>query len=341
MGRPVEWRGTASRKKLIEFKILALNEKIFDHYEWDEVLQEEGCGGKVVVCKLKNRAPDDEKEYVMKMKSKAELQRISAENQFRRSHSRILNSPAHDGVLPIREILEDDSFYYVVMEKAQEGALLCSLLKEHADGDMPEKALKILMREVLAAVAHVHKQGMLHRDLKPDNFVVHVQEDPDSPTGKVRKVKLIDFDNADPEWGGPNSPLIEQAHFHGTLRFSAPEAFKGVYSQQSDLYSIGVILYLLVTGSLPYVDSVYEQKNLEGLFEIFDRMRRFRVNWEQEAWKRIPKCMDFCTQLLAFNLEDRPVSAEAAVSHSWFSSKCRRPRNETPSRNSTVETNEP
>merc|ERR1711933_173013 len=104
--------------------------------------------------------------------------------------------------------------------------------------------MKYLMRQILTAVGHVHEQGMLHRDIKPDNLVMQVYPDPESPSGKAHKVMLIDFDHADPEWSPvlPRTPYDSETSF-GTRRFNAPETFQGSFSQESDLYSVGVILY--------------------------------------------------------------------------------------------------
>ncbi|CAE8624249.1 unnamed protein product, partial [Polarella glacialis] len=172
--------------------------KIFDIYSWKEVLQEEGDGGKVVVCQPKDSYLDvPRKTYVMKMRSKKSLQDQSMEEQFRLSQVKLLNLPEHAGVLPLQEVLEDDKFYYIVMEKATGGSFFAGLLSEFQDGIMPAEEIKRLMHGVLEAIGHVHKQGMLHRDIKPDNLVMRFCDDCMSPTGKSRRAAIIDFDHAD------------------------------------------------------------------------------------------------------------------------------------------------
>merc|ERR1719265_149203 len=69
-------------------------------------------------------------------------------------------------------------------------------------------------------------------------------------------VRLIDFDHADPDWS-PKTPALHDGYF-GTLRFNAPETFMGEFSVASDLYSVGCILYLLMSGQMPYDDEVFD-----------------------------------------------------------------------------------
>lgn len=304
-----------------DIRYLADDEKIFDLYHWDEVLQEQGDGGKVVVCKPKSAANRfSTKSYVMKIRSKESLQKVchGVEEQFRRVHTRMLNLPPHDGVVPVHEVLEDDRFYYVVMAKASGGAFFPALLKEFGDGVMPATAVRRVLKDILEAVGYVHNQGMLHRDLKPDNLVM-----------QVSRVCLIDFDHADPDWDP--SAKAWQSIFCGTVRFSAPEAFLGFYSQASDLYSVGVILYLLLAGRMPYNDSLYEEEferkrqageksKYDWRAAVYERMKEARIDWEFEPWTSQPLCREFCRQLLSFDAGERPRSAEEALTHAWFRS---------------------
>lgn len=173
---------------------------------------------------------------------------------------RMLNLPGHVGVMGFIEVFENDEYYYCVMEKAAGGSLLDCLLTRHRDGVVPESEMKQVMREIIEAVSHVHKAGMLHRDIKPDNLVVRKTADPVTPGLQKERVTLIDFDHADTDYSPVSpGPKTDEALW-GTTGFNAPETYLGNFSPASDLFSIGVILYLLMTGKMPYKVSEWEQE---------------------------------------------------------------------------------
>jgi serine/threonine protein kinase len=283
-------------------------EKIFDIYEWRKVLQEDGDGGKVVICRRKNKK--DGEEFVLKMCSKKKWRTEESEQRFRQVQERMLAFPPHPGVLLPEAVHEDGSFYYMVMKKAQGGTLFNSLLTKYSDGVIPDGVVKHAMEQLLRAVAHVHANGVLHRDIKPDNIVVHNDA-----------VMLIDFDHAEPDWVRANPKTIRD--FYGTFRFSAPEAFRGDYTQQSDLYSVGCTLYLLMTGKFPRSDDLFRP-----CFE--DGYRRWReavyqnleeapeVDWKCDPWPAQPFCRLLCQNLLYFDAKRRPACADEALRHAWF-----------------------
>lgn len=303
-------------------------EKIFDLYYWDQVLQESGDGGKVVMCQPKlfspcagspfssgasAKSPGPARcDFVMKIRAKEQLEQqgVSVE-RFALLQRRLLNLAPHPGVMPIHEVLEDDRCFYVVMPRATGGSLIHGLLTDYVDGVMPPRALRRLLREILAAVGHVHAQGMLHRDIKPDNIVL-----------MPKKAVLIDFDHADPQWSCEAAALAIHDEYLGTMRFNAPETFIGRFSRGSDLYSVGCILYLLVTGQMPYGDSVFDEsdESRKGWrTAVFGRMRDAGpVDFLQDVWSAQPLCKSFCQELLAFSPSRRPADARAALAHAWF-----------------------
>jgi serine/threonine protein kinase len=303
-------------------KPLEQGQKIYDLYSWHEVLQEEGNGGKVVVCRPKHPDLPADIEYVMKIRSRAELREHRLEEQFHRVQERLLCFPPHPGIVRIHEVLFDDAFYYVVMEKAGSEKLFCSLVADHGDGCMPAPSVRRLVAGILDAVRHIHREGMLHRDIKPDNIVMRPANSSRARAGVSRKRPvLIDFDHADPAW----SPKRQQdGDVFGTLRFNAPEALLGKFLPQSDLYSIGAILYLLMTGRFPYTEDVYSDGNHAEAWTLTRRkavhtaMHEARIDFEGPPWPVQPRCRDFCSRLLAFNASDRPISAEHALCHDWF-----------------------
>mmetsp|Transcript_11407 Transcript_11407/g.29407 ORF Transcript_11407/g.29407 Transcript_11407/m.29407 type:complete len:295 (+) Transcript_11407:3-887(+) len=266
--------------------------------------------------------------YVMKMRSKEGLEEEDMTEQFRKAQLRLLNMLPHAGVLPIHEVLEDDKFYYIVMSKADGGAFFPALLSEFGDGVMPASAVRKVIKEIIEAIGHVHSQGMLHRDVKPDNLVFQACVDPLSPSGKAYKVALIDFDHADPEFD-PVSPTLSGS-WCGTVRFSAPETFLGNFSQASDLYSVGVILYMLLAGAMPYDDAMFEEvldrkrqgspgpRRYNWRGAVFQRMKETSINWNCEPWPSQPTCRDFCQRLLSFDVNARISSSQKALLHPWF-----------------------
>lgn len=331
-----------SQKKI---QRLEEGQKIFDLYYWEEILQQEGDGGKVVVCRPKRKDGKDGKDgqdeneaeekngrasfrFVMKIKSKEALRQDMHEEQFVRAQLRLLNLKAPPGVIQLQEILEDENFYYVVMDRATGGSFFSSLLEEYPNGTMPASAVCKVARDILETLRHLHKEGILHRDIKPDNMVMHALSDASGK--KLQKVTLIDFDHADAEFSGLG--LTQVQHCFGTARFNAPEAFLGFYSAATDLYSVGVIVYLLLTGSMPYPSELFEFPTTPGspsspaanrrwMEQVVTQMEAHHIDWSHPTFREIPDSRDFCQHLLAYNVTDRSATAEEALRHPWISSE--------------------
>lgn len=310
-----------------EMKRLAEGKKIFDLFYWEEVLQEQGEGGKVVVCRPKDAANDAPFSSVMKIRSKESLRRVLHEEAYRRAQVQMLNLPPHPGVMALREVFEDEKFYYILMDKAS-GGFFQSLLAEYIDGVMPTSAVKNLMREILEAVAHLHRHGILHRDIKPDNLVM---QEVITPSGAVsRRVNVIDFDHALCDWK-PKVPAENHDCCYGTMRFNAPESLLGEYSAGADLYSVGVIMYLLLTGKMPYPDELFDDKTAphhdeelrskeEYLNIVYRGLRKSVVDWSCDPWPSQPDSKAVCAKLLAFDISNRFASADEALARPWFKS---------------------
>jgi len=309
---------------LKDIQVLEPGQKIYDLYFLDEVLQEEGNGGKVVICRSKE--VDDtlaQQPCVMKIRTKDDLVKQGLEDQFLRAQVKVMNLPPHAGIVPIHALLEDEKFYYLVMAKADEGCFFQSLLSDYDDGCMPATAVRQLLRDILEAVCHIHKNGILHRDLKPDNLVMHACEK--RRDGTTKRAMLIDFDHADPDWDPHGTPGWEADEVFGTLRFCAPEALQGRFSAQSDLFSVGALLYLLMTGAFPYPEELYEGTAEFGSWtrpgrrkEIVERQRESAVDFSGSGWSGQEECREICQKLLAFEPSARPASAEEVLRHRWF-----------------------
>eukprot|EP00913_Durusdinium_trenchii_P029709 g27844.t1 len=107
--------------------------KIYDIYYWEKVIQEDGDGGKVVVCRKKTEANGDF--------DKAGRWKEGFADHYRKVLLKMLSLPPHPGVMPVEEALEDDAFYYVVTPRAT-SSFFDGLLVEFHDGVVPEGALR-------------------------------------------------------------------------------------------------------------------------------------------------------------------------------------------------------
>merc|ERR1719454_1079370 len=100
-------------------------------------------------------------------------------------------------VLSFEAVYEDDTMYYMIMERCNAGELFSLLMTEDA---IAERECKRIMREILLSVSHLHEEGLLHRDIKPENLLLHQDPedpaDPESPASPAspKTIKLIDFD---------------------------------------------------------------------------------------------------------------------------------------------------
>jgi len=146
---------------------------------------------------------------------------------------------------------------------------------------------------------------------------------------------LIDFDHADPEFRTLSPTTKATNVIYGTLRFNAPETFLGQFSQESDLYSVWVVLYLLMTGKMPYLDQIFDHPitTLKPKSRspttwrawpdvIYDRLKEACIDWQCNPWPSNPICRDFCQTLLAFYPRHRFHSAQTALEHQWFKEEC-------------------
>ncbi|HEX6244076.1 MAG TPA: serine/threonine-protein kinase [Polyangiales bacterium] len=155
----------------------------------------------------------------------------------------LLDDPRIPRVYDVDEL--PDGTPFVVMEFVP-GRSLEALLGQ---GPLSARRAVTIAQEVLGALSYVHARGVLHRDVKPANVILHESED-------KCQVRLVDFGIAKvfadaPESGGP---LTQQGTLVGTPHYMAPERLLGEESdEKSDVYSVGVMLYEMLSGRTPFV----------------------------------------------------------------------------------------
>lgn len=212
--------------------------KVLHDYRLEKTIGE-GAFGKV---KLAVHLPTKQ-SVAIKVVEKSNLQYDAAERLVREVF--VLKLLQHPHINRLLEVFDTPSAIYLVLEYVPGGELFDKIC---AVGRLDENQARDYFRQLLSAVQYCHAHGIVHRDLKPENILI----DADG------KLKVIDF--------GFTNLMREGSHldtFCGSAAYAAPEMLSGkkYVGQEVDIWSMGVILFLLVTGQLPFDD-----RNMSKLF---------------------------------------------------------------------------
>lgn len=205
--------------------------RLIHHYRIDSLLGEGGMGAVY-------RAIDThlERPVAIKMLHTHLVNQVSFMERFR-NEALILARLNHPNIAVVYNFLQDSSDYFMAMEYV-EGDSLETLIRK--GGALPPAIAAEITRQGLEGLAHAHRKGILHRDIKPANLMI-------TPEGTV---KLMDFGIARVTG---EQRLTQANRIVGTLEYMAPELVQGESpSPASDMYAMGILLYELLSGKLPF-----------------------------------------------------------------------------------------
>lgn len=213
----------------------------------------------------------------------------------------------HPNVCRLVEYFESEKHFWLVMELCR-GKELCEKVFDSPAG-IPEVEVASHMFQMLRATSHCHSKHLVHRDLKPENFIFCGSEV--SSGGDV--LKLIDFGYSVADPGGSQAGKGWKSS-GGTLMYQSPQTLQGAApSQSDDVWSLGVIFYILLTGHFPF------STNDDHFFqELVDQGRLGKDVQEQlSLMSASPEASDLAKKLLALDPTDR-ITAERALSHPFL-----------------------
>lgn len=220
----------------------------------------------------------------------------------------ILRQLDHPNIVKSKSFYEDIENYYLVMELVPGGDLMDFVA---ANGAIGEDATQVITKQILDGIAYVHKLGILHRDLKPDNILI-MQDDPII-------VKITDFGLAKIS---DNATFMKT--FCGTLAYVAPEVITGKYDQHAtqsqgpgpnysnlvDIWSLGCLVYVLLTSHLPF--------NGKTQTHMFNKIKSGEYHESPlNSYEISEQGRDFLRCCLMVDPALRP-SAEQALRHPWI-----------------------
>lgn len=210
----------------------------------------------------------------------------------------IMKGMDHPGIIKLYDVFEDSKFLHLVMEICEGGELLQRILREDR---FSEHDASGVMRQVIFGIRYIHGRRVCHRDLKLENFLLAERGLPLEES----TVKIVDFGLAENFKAG-----VKMTAKVGTPLYVAPEVLLGDYTHACDLWSCGVIAYILLCGYPPFPGKTKEEQLksvLEGTYAFPD-----------EDWSSVSDdAKDYIRHLLEKNPDER-LSAEQAADHTWI-----------------------
>lgn len=199
----------------------------------------------------------------------------------------------HEHILQFIEFGEEEGRLFFVTPYIEGGTLARRL----QGGPLPLGEVHQLFSALVNAVAYIHRRGVVHRDLKPSNILLDQGSD-----GQVY-VRLIDFGIARIQGSAASPPLTAAGNEMGTIAYMAPERLSGVAAPSNDIYSLGVILYQMLTGRLPAAgqDVSLEQPLAEVVHRCIVRSMNERFSSAEEvllAFERAYQQVTLSTRVL-------------------------------------------
>ena len=214
----------------------------------------------------------------------------------------LLRECDHPNIIKLIEVHEDQKYLHLITELCTGGELFDRIIEktQSAEGHFSERDAANLVRCILDAIAYCHDQkGIVHRDLKPENFLF-------SSKDEDAIIKIIDFGlsrHDDMKAGIMNTKV-------GTPYYVAPEVLNREYTKSCDIWSIGVITYILLCGYPPFYGDTDNQ--------IFDSVRTGRFDFPSPDWDGISdSAKDFICSMLRRDPQKR-ISAAKGLEHTWI-----------------------
>nr|3DXN_A Chain A, Calmodulin-like domain protein kinase isoform 3 [Toxoplasma gondii] len=253
-----------------------------------------GAYGEVLLCKDKLTGA----ERAIKIIKKSSVTTTSNSGALL-DEVAVLKQLDHPNIMKLYEFFEDKRNYYLVMEVYRGGELFDEIILRQK---FSEVDAAVIMKQVLSGTTYLHKHNIVHRDLKPENLLLESKS-------RDALIKIVDFGlSAHFEVGGKMKERL------GTAYYIAPEVLRKKYDEKCDVWSCGVILYILLCGYPPFGGQTDQ--------EILKRVEKGKFSFDPPDWTQVS---DEAKQLVKLMLTYEPskrISAEEALNHPWIVKFC-------------------
>ena len=262
--------------------------KLLDLYD---VVKQLGKGGYGKVYEVKNKKTGEIR--ACKHLSKLNVKDL---DKFRREIE-IMKKMDHPNIIKIYEVFESERSLYIIMEECKGGEIFDRIIEHIQNKQMySEKDAANIFQQVMSCIQYCHNQNICHRDLKPENLLYL---NPGSE--KDNRIKVIDF--------GLSQACDRLKTKVGTAYYVSPEILNGNYTHLCDIWSAGVILYILLSGDPPF--------NGPNDNAIYNKVAQMKFSFPENKWKNVSKeAKDLISHMLV--PEKERYTASQVLEHCWF-----------------------
>lgn len=281
----------------------------------DEVLGE-GAYARVQTC----ISQITQKEYAVKI---IEKRPGHSRSRVFREVEMLYQCQGHRSILELVEFFEEEDKFYLVFEKLRGGSILAHIHKRRYFG---EQEASIVVQDIASALDFLHNKGMAHRDLKPENILCEHEH-------RISPVKICDFDlGSGIKLNSDSSPIStpELLTPCGSAEYMAPEVVEAfneeatIYDKRCDLWSLGVILYIMLSGYPPFVGRCGSDCGWENgepcqacQNMLFESIQEGKYEFPEKEWAHISSsAKDLISKLLVRDAKKR-LSAAQVLQHPW------------------------
>ena len=263
--------------------------KLLDSYD---VIKQLGKGGYGKVYEIRSKKTGE-------IRACKHLSKLNIKNleKFKREIE-ILKKMDHPNIIKLYEVFESERSLYLVMEECKGGEVFDKIIERIQAKQMySEKDAANIIQQVMSCIQYCHNHNICHRDLKPENLLYL---NPGSE--RDNRIKVIDF--------GLSQNADKLKTKVGTAYYVSPEILKGNYTQLCDIWSAGVILYILLTGDPPF-NGASDQI-------IYNKIMNFDFSFPENKWKHISKEAKDLLQNHMLVPENKRATAKQVLEHNWF-----------------------
>ncbi|EGR27507.1 protein kinase domain protein [Ichthyophthirius multifiliis] len=211
----------------------------------------------------------------------------------------ILKSLNHPNIIQLYELYQDEQLYYLITEYCSGGELFERIKQMD---QFSEKEAADYMKQILSAILYCHQRGICHRDLKPENLVFDSKKTDSN-------LKVIDFGTS--RKFDSSKKMTKRL---GTPYYIAPEVLNQNYDEKCDIWSCGVILYILLCGYPPF--------NGSNEKEIFKSVQEGNFTFDDEDWGQISQEAKSLIKKMLEKDSTKRLSAQQAYDDVWITKTC-------------------